>query len=208
MLSFTLELLQNYLPQRVSSNLDLLLNALGTRARRRHRPAPQRARRHRALADDARPLVRRAAAPAAWRCCCSGRSACCFPTAVPFGLGQVLGRVQPVLAEVLQGTPAEALDGGLGRCRRRQPSPPRRDVVGGERAVDHRPRPARALPRRLHDRRAGLAAQRPGRRRGAARRRRDDAIDRAQLRPAARVRLDHARRRSRGCWSAWPRQRC
>src|SRR6187551_2005035 len=35
-----------------------------------------------------------------------------FPTAVPFGLGHVLGRVQPALAAMLQGTPAEAWTAG------------------------------------------------------------------------------------------------
>ena len=35
-----------------------------------------------------------------------------IPTAVPFGLGHVLGRVQPVLAEMLQGTPVEGWTAG------------------------------------------------------------------------------------------------
>ena len=90
-----------------------------------------------------------------------------FPTAVPFGLGQVLGRVQPVLAELLAGHAGRAAgprgwaDAAASARRERD------DAVGGERAVDHRPRPARALPGRLHDRRAGLAAHRAGHRRGA-----------------------------------------
>ena len=44
-----------------------------------------------------------------------------FPTAVPFGLGQVLGRVQPVLAEMLAGHAGRGLGGELGRCRRQRP---------------------------------------------------------------------------------------
>ena len=31
-----------------------------------------------------------------------------FPTAVPFGLGHILGRIQPLIVELLQGTPAAA----------------------------------------------------------------------------------------------------
>ena len=98
------------------------------------------------------------------------------------------------------------LGGGLGR--RRRSAGGERDALGGERARDHRPRPARALPGGLHDRRAGLAPHRAGDRRGAARRRRDDALDRAQLRPAARPRLDHGAGDPGRCWSAWPRRRC
>ena len=43
-----------------------------------------------------------------------------FPTAVPFGLGQVLGRVQPVLAEMLAGHAGRGLDRAAG------PTPPPR----------------------------------------------------------------------------------
>ena len=106
MLSFTLEMLQNYLPQRVPSNLDLALNALGS-----------------ALGVGIGLLLSVGGGIERWQLIRDrwfvARSAggmallllwpigLLFPTPVPFGIGQVLGRVQPVLAEVLQGTPAE-----------------------------------------------------------------------------------------------------
>ena len=106
MLTFTLELLQNYLPHRVSSTLDLLLNAMGT-----------------ALGIGIGLLLDSHGGIERWQMVRDrwfvARSAggmallllwpigLLFPTAVPFGLGQVLGRVQPVLAEMLEGTPAE-----------------------------------------------------------------------------------------------------
>ena len=106
MLSFTLELLQNYLPQRASSIVDLLLNAMGT-----------------ALGVGIGALLDAHGGIERWQLMRDrwfvARSAggmallllwpigLLFPTAVPFGLGQVLGRVQPVLAELLAGTPAE-----------------------------------------------------------------------------------------------------
>ena len=153
-----MELLQNYLPQRVASNVDLLLNAMGTALGvvigllLRRRAAASSAGRWCAIAGSS------PAAPAAWRCSLLWPIGLLFPTAVPFGLGHVLGRVPPVVAELLQGTPAEAWADGLGR-RRRGAGGRADDALGGERARDHRPRPARALPGGLHDRRAGLAAQ-------------------------------------------------
>ena len=107
MLSFTLELLQNYLPNRVSSNIDLLLNACGAALGVGI-----------GLALDVRGGIER------WQLMRDrwfvARSAgglallllwpigLLFPTAVPFGLGQVLGRIQPLLNELLEGTVVEA----------------------------------------------------------------------------------------------------
>jgi VanZ family protein len=106
MLSFTLELLQNYLPLRVSTSLDLLLNAMGT-----------------ALGIGIGLLLDAHGGIERWQMVRDrwfvARSAggmallllwpigLLFPSAVPFGLGHVLGRVQPVIAEMLQGTSAE-----------------------------------------------------------------------------------------------------
>lgn len=111
LLSLTLELLQNYLPRRVSSNLDLLLNALGT-----------------ALGVGIGLLLNARGGIEQWQKLRDrwfvARSAggmallllwpigLLFPTAVPFGLGHVLGRIQPALAELLQGTPVEAWTAG------------------------------------------------------------------------------------------------
>jgi VanZ family protein len=105
-LSFVLEVLQNYLPLRASSIVDLLLNAGGT-----------------GLGVSLGALLHSRGGVERWQMLRDrwfvGRSAgglallllwpigLLFPTAVPFGLGQVLGRVQPVVAAVLQGTPAE-----------------------------------------------------------------------------------------------------
>ena len=106
MLSFTLELLQNYLPQRVSSNLDLFLNALGTLLGvgiGLMLDARGGIERWQQLRD--RWFVARSAGGLAllllWPI------GLLFPTAVPFGLGHVLGRMQPLLAELLEGTPVE-----------------------------------------------------------------------------------------------------
>ena len=105
-LSFALEVLQNYLPLRASSIVDLLLNAVGA-----------------GLGVGLGALLHARGGVDRWQMLRDrwfvGRSAgglallllwpigLLFPTAVPFGLGQVLGRVQPVLAAMLQGTPAE-----------------------------------------------------------------------------------------------------
>jgi hypothetical protein len=43
-----------------------------------------------------------------------------FPTAVPFGLGHVLGRVQPLLADWLEGTPAEGWTAGWASAATKQ----------------------------------------------------------------------------------------
>ena len=106
LLSLAMELLQNYLPQRVASNVDLGLNALGA-----------------GLGVGVGAALHLRGGIAQWQKLrdrwFTARSAggmallvlwpiaLLFPTAVPFGLGHVLGRVQPLLAELLQGTPAE-----------------------------------------------------------------------------------------------------
>ena len=106
-LSFVLEVLQNYLPHRVSSNVDWTLNVLGTAlgvaigaALHVHGGIE----RWQKLRD--RWFVARSAGGLAllllWPI------GLLFPTAVPFGLGHVLGRIQPVVFEVLQDTPMAA----------------------------------------------------------------------------------------------------
>ncbi|MEO8079276.1 MAG: VanZ family protein [Caldimonas sp.] len=111
LLSLSLEMLQNYLPQRVASNVDLALNVAGTAlgalvgAGLRMQGGIERWQK---LRD--RWFVARSAGGLAllvlWPI------ALLFPTAVPFGLGHVLGRVQPALAALLEGTPAEAWTAG------------------------------------------------------------------------------------------------
>ena len=105
-LSFSMETLQNYLPTRVSSNVDLGLNALGTvlgvavGLALHGRGGIERWQKTRE-----RWFVARSAGGMAmlilWPI------GLLFPTAVPFGLGHVLERVKPVVADWLQGTPAE-----------------------------------------------------------------------------------------------------
>ena len=106
LLSLTMEVLQNYLPQRVSSNVDLGLNAVGTGFGvfiglvlnwRGGIERWQKTRERWFVARSAGGLVLLVLWPIGLL----------FPTAVPFGLGHVLGRVQPVLADLLRGTPAE-----------------------------------------------------------------------------------------------------
>ena len=103
-LSLCMEFLQIYLPQRVPSNLDLLLNMLGTllgalgAALLEHQGLTGYWARFRArwFAPDARSvLVLLALWP--W--------ALLFPAAEPFGLGQVLERLERVLAQWLGDTP-------------------------------------------------------------------------------------------------------
>jgi VanZ family protein len=103
-LSFGLEMLQGYLPSRVSSNLDFFLNTLGALAgaavawllERLGAIARWSRLRARWFVDDARgALVLLALWPAALL----------FPLAVPFGLGQVLGRLADLVDELLAGTP-------------------------------------------------------------------------------------------------------
>ena len=111
LLSLAMEVLQNYLPQRVSSNVDLALNALGTAigvaigAALQWRGGIERWQK---LRD--RWFVARSAGGLAllvlWPV------GLLFPTAVPFGLGHVLGRVQALLVELLQDTPMAAWTDG------------------------------------------------------------------------------------------------
>jgi hypothetical protein len=100
-----MEVLQNYLPHRVSSNVDLVLNAAGT-----------------AMGVAIGALLHWRGGIAQWQKVRDrwfvARSAggfallvlwpigLLFPTAVPFGLGHVLGRIQPLLVELLADTPA------------------------------------------------------------------------------------------------------
>ncbi len=104
LLSLVLEFLQIYLPQRVPSNLDLLLNTAGALAGAlcaallERLGAIDRWGRFRArwFVPDARgALVLLALWP--W--------ALLFPAAEPFGLGQVVERLEVALAELLAGTP-------------------------------------------------------------------------------------------------------
>ena len=111
LLSLTMETLQNDLPQRVASNVDLVLNSLGAAlgvvvgAALHLRGGIDRWQK---LRD--RWFTPRSAGGLAllvlWPI------ALLFPTAVPFGLGHVLGRLQPFVAELLQGTPVEAWSSG------------------------------------------------------------------------------------------------
>ena len=105
LLSLTMEIVQNYLPHRVSSNVDLALNAAGT-----------------AMGVAIGALLHWRGGIAQWQKLRDrwfvARSAgglallvlwpigLLFPTAVPFGLGHVLGRIQPLVVELLAGTPA------------------------------------------------------------------------------------------------------
>jgi VanZ family protein len=111
LLALAMEVLQNYLPRRVPSNLDLSLNALGSCLGVLFGAAVhlsggiaqwQKARDRWFVARSAGGLALLVLWPVALL----------FPTSVPFGLGQVLGRAQPLIAEALQGTPAEEWTAG------------------------------------------------------------------------------------------------
>jgi hypothetical protein len=102
-----MEVLQNYLPRRVPSSLDLGLNvvgaglgvALGVALHLSGGIARwQKARERWFVTRSAGGLALLVLWPVALL----------FPTAVPFGLGHILERAQPLLATLLQGTPAEA----------------------------------------------------------------------------------------------------
>ncbi len=106
LLSFSMETLQNFVPQRVPSNVDLGLNSLGALigialgVLIHVRGGVDRWQRTRD-----RWFVDRSAGGVAllllWPV------GLLFPTAVPFGLGHVLGRLQQVVAPLVQGTPFE-----------------------------------------------------------------------------------------------------
>jgi VanZ family protein len=107
-LSFALETLQNALPQRISSNLDFGLNAAGVAAgigvaallgRGRGIERWQRIRDRWFVARSAGGIALLLLWPIGLL----------FPTAVPFGLGHVIDRLQGLLADALADTPAEAL---------------------------------------------------------------------------------------------------
>ena len=111
LLSLAMEILQNYLPHRVSSNVDLILNAAGT-----------------AIGVAIGTLLHWRGGIAQWQKVRDrwfvARSAggfallvlwpvgLLFPTAVPFGLGHVLGRIQSLIVDVLADTPAASLTEG------------------------------------------------------------------------------------------------
>ncbi|MDQ6685036.1 MAG: VanZ family protein, partial [Pseudomonadota bacterium] len=105
-LSLVMETLQNYLPTRVSSNVDLALNALGTALGASIGLALERSGIDRWQRIRDRWFVARSAGGLAlvllWPI------GLLFPTAVPFGLGHVFDRLQSLLAEIASGTPAEA----------------------------------------------------------------------------------------------------
>lgn len=111
LLSLAMELLQNYLPRRIPSNVDLALNvwgaALGAAVGavlhlRGGIERWQKLRERWFVASSAGGLALLVLWPIALL----------FPTAVPFGLGHVLGRVQPALAGWLADTPLEAWTAG------------------------------------------------------------------------------------------------
>jgi VanZ family protein len=114
-LSFALETLQNALPQRISSNLDFGLNVLGVAAGIALAALFGRGRgieRWQRIRD--RWFVDRSAGGIAllvlWPI------GLLFPTAVPFGLGHVLDRLQGLVSDLLAGTPAESLASGVARA--------------------------------------------------------------------------------------------
>ena len=104
LLSLGLETLQSYLPSRIPSNVDLVLNTLGAALGAyiawalEKLGALGRWSRFRArwLAPDARGAM---ALLVLWPV------ALLFPAAVPMGLGQVFERLETALADALQGTP-------------------------------------------------------------------------------------------------------
>jgi VanZ family protein len=115
LLSFGLETLQNALPRRISSNLDFGLNVAGVAAGIAIAALLGRGRgieRWQRIRD--RWFVDRSAGGIAllvlWPI------GLLFPTAVPFGVGHVVDRLQGWLADVLADTPAERLAAGLARA--------------------------------------------------------------------------------------------
>ncbi len=112
LLSFAMETLQNYLPLRVASNVDLGLNAAGTAlgvaigaalSWRGGIDRWQRTRERWFVSHSAGGLALLVLWPIGLL----------FPSAVPFGLGHVATRLQPLLVEWLRDTPIEAWSEGL-----------------------------------------------------------------------------------------------
>jgi VanZ family protein len=106
LLSLAMETLQNYLPQRVSSNVDLGLNSLGSAIGALLGLVVHRLggiERWQGARD--RWFVRRSAGGLAllvmWPV------ALLFPTPVPLAMGQILGLLRQILLAVFEGTPAE-----------------------------------------------------------------------------------------------------
>ena len=104
LLSLAMETLQSYLPSRIPSNVDLVLNTLGAALGAGSAWALEKLGalgrwsrfRERWLAPDARGAL---ALLVLWPV------ALLFPAAVPMGLGQVFERLEMALAEALAGTP-------------------------------------------------------------------------------------------------------
>ena len=104
LLSLSLETLQSYLPSRIPSNVDLVLNTLGAALGAGSAWALEKLGalghwsrfRARWLAPDARGAM---ALLVLWPV------ALLFPAAVPMGLGQVFERLEMALADALEGTP-------------------------------------------------------------------------------------------------------
>jgi VanZ family protein len=124
LLSLTMELLQNLLPQRVPSGLDWALNAggtvlgLGVAWLVRWRGGLERwqgVRERWFIAHSAGGMALLLAWP----------MGLLFPTPVPFGLGQVLGRLQELALAAIDGTPwADAVSAWLGIAAEVAPAVP------------------------------------------------------------------------------------
>ena len=192
LLSLTMELVQNGLPYRVPSNIDLVLNIAGSGAGAAVG----------ALVHWLGGLERWQSLRERWFI---GRSAgglallvlwplgLLFPAPVPFGLGQVFDRVHEVVDAAVEGS---AVAGWFASLPAVAPAD-RRQPVAGRRSVDRRARPVGAVPGGVCDRAPGLAASRAGGRRGGAGVRGDDAVDGDELRAGPCARLAHAERADR-----------
>ena len=122
-LSLAMETLQNFLPQRIASNVDLGLNALGTALGaalgalihwRGGVDRWQAARDHWFIPRSAGGLALLLLWPVGLL----------FPTSVPFGLGQVLPRLRDAFVALLQGTAGEGWVEGWVETGRSQPLGP------------------------------------------------------------------------------------
>jgi VanZ family protein len=115
-LSFSMETLQNFLPQRVASNIDLGLNSLGALAGASVAALIHwRGGLHRWQATRDRWFIPRSAGGLALLL--SWPIGLLFPTSVPFGLGQVLPRLRDAAVVLLQDTAGQPIvDGWLDRA--------------------------------------------------------------------------------------------